>query len=618
MPETNIADEKPGMPWEEAAQHQERVKAKAAKQFLSIWHAHKDRRDTELKWGEEIEYLLVRLGDGEALPEFCAHKVLQRLGTETCVAAGDPTQCAGWRTEYGDFMVEGVTLPPFGSKLDDVLCIEPALAWRRQELQRVTSEVCGPDVRIVTLSGFPTLGECHEGALEASRWQSRRSLSALCPDEVTSPHPRYQAFTTLWKRKGCKVGAFVPREDILEEQRLSQDQRMQLPFRLHKEQLLGERDPVPGHIYLDCTAFGACQCCAQATFSTRCLEEARFLTDQFLVLAPLFLALTAATPFYRGRVAETDTRWEAFKATWDDRREEELATVPNSRVSANDLFISARLAEVEAEDAALNDVLLPVHATSQEQLLAAGVDPVLARHVAHLLVRDALCLYGHRLDVNDERDADHWEQLQGTNWGTVRFKPPLCASSGSKIGWRVEFRSPEVQPTDFENAAIVGVIRLLAEVIVEERLDLAIPISLCNENEQESGRRAAASSGLFWFRPQASDGSGHGAAGAPRRQRLVEILSAEGSGLFTRCRAWLAGQQASGACSPAAVARLERYMELFERRAAGQAPTPAGLFRARLACHPQYRGDGVLPAAFVRELCVFAAEASGGEAQGPA
>ena len=37
----------------------------------------------------------------------------------------------------------------------------------------------------------------------------------------------------------------------------------------------------------------------------------------------------------------------------------------------------------------------------------------------------------------DEDDMDHFENIQSTNWQTMRFKPP---PPGDKIGWRVEFR----------------------------------------------------------------------------------------------------------------------------------------------------------------------------------
>jgi glutamate--cysteine ligase catalytic subunit len=51
------------------------------------------------------------------------------------------------------------------------------------------------------------------------------------------------------------------------------------------------------------------------------------------------------------------------------------------------------------------------------------------------------------------QDNDHFENINSTNWRTVRFKlPPAPAKNQHNIKWRVEFRSMEVSLTDFENA----------------------------------------------------------------------------------------------------------------------------------------------------------------------
>jgi glutamate--cysteine ligase catalytic subunit len=67
-----------------------------------------------------------------------------------------------------------------------------------------------------------------------------------------------------------------------------------------------------------------------------------------------------------------------------------------------------------------------------------------------------------------------WQNIQSTNWQTIRFKPP---PPNSPIGWRVEFRSMEVQMTDFENAAFAVFIVLLSRAILAFSLNFYIPIS---------------------------------------------------------------------------------------------------------------------------------------------
>lgn len=66
------------------------------------------------------------------------------------------------------------------------------------------------------------------------------------------------------------------------------------------------------------------------------------------------------------------------------------------------------------------------------------------------------------------------QNIQSTNWQTMRFKPP---PPNSPIGWRVEFRPCEVQLTDFENAAIVCFVVLLTRAILSYQLNFIIPIS---------------------------------------------------------------------------------------------------------------------------------------------
>ena len=38
-----------------------------------------------------------------------------------------------------------------------------------------------------------------------------------------------------------------------------------------------------------------------------------------------------------------------------------------------------------------------------------GVDEILADHIAHLFIRDPISLFAEKLDLNDEKDTDHFE-----------------------------------------------------------------------------------------------------------------------------------------------------------------------------------------------------------------
>ena len=57
--------------------------------------------------------------------------------------------------------------------------------------------------------------------------------------------------------------------------------------------------------------------------------------------------------------------------------------------------------------------------------------------------------------------------------------------ANSSIGWRIEFRTMDLQFTDFENAAYVVFIVLLTRIILTYKLNLLIPISKVDENMKE-------------------------------------------------------------------------------------------------------------------------------------
>lgn len=83
-------------------------------------------------------------------------------------------------------------------------------------------------------------------------------------------------------------------------------------------------------------------------------------------------------------------------------------------------------------------------------------------------------IFGERIHIPDSTETDHFENIQSTNWQTVRWKPP---PPDSGIGWRVEFRSMEAQLTDFENAAFTVITVLISRVLLAFRLNLYVPLS---------------------------------------------------------------------------------------------------------------------------------------------
>ena len=79
----------------------------------------------------------------------------------------------------------------------------------------------------------------------------------------------------------------------------------------------------------------------------------------------------------------------------------------------------------------------------------------------------------------------------------MRFKPP--PSHDSKIGWRVEFRTMDIQMTDFENTCLIVLLGLIVNVINRYDVDFIIPITLADENMRRAHYRDAILNQKFWF-----------------------------------------------------------------------------------------------------------------------
>uniref|UniRef100_A0A914R3Z4 Glutamate--cysteine ligase n=1 Tax=Parascaris equorum TaxID=6256 RepID=A0A914R3Z4_PAREQ len=68
------------------------------------------------------------------------------------------------------------------------------------------------------------------------------------------------------------------------------------------------------HIYMDHMGFGMGCCCLQVTFQAVNVDEARWLYDQLTPITPVLLALSAATPIFRSRLSDRDSRWDIISA----------------------------------------------------------------------------------------------------------------------------------------------------------------------------------------------------------------------------------------------------------------------------------------------------------------
>lgn len=201
-----------------------------------------------------------------------------------------------------------------------------------------------------------------------------------------------------------------------------------------------------------------------------------------------------------------------------------------------------------------------------------------------------------------------------------------------------------MQLTDFENAAFTAFIVLLTRVILTFDLNLYIPLSRVDANMQRAHSRNAAAKGKFFFRrhmaplEEGDDGFGisyssmfarvaNGDSSPPSRSStlsdddevdgvsrhrrvapcapgsdeensyeemtMAEIMTGKGDyfpGLIPLVKAYVDYIN----CDPITLERITKYLDLIEKRAAGELVTPATWIRNFIRSHEAYKGDSVV------------------------
>ncbi|KAF5351769.1 hypothetical protein D9756_007617 [Leucocoprinus leucothites] len=628
--------------WDDAKKYADHVRNHGITQFLHIWDRLKDRHGDELLWGDELEYMVISFDDQQKNAKLSLRQteILEKLNAivdDICADCPENVSVPKFHPEYGRYMLESTPGSPYTGSIPDLLSVESNMRYRRTLARKHLK----PNEVPLTFTSFPRLGvpgQFTEPGYDPMNAVSSHSL--FLPEQITNPHARFPTLTAnIRTRRGSKVAINLP---------VFFDEKTPKPFidpTIPWDRNIYPEDPeakngaaLPDHVYLDAMGFGMGCCCLQLTFQACNVADARRLYDGLIPIGPILLALTAASPAWRGYLTDVDCRWNVIAGSVDDRTDEERGLkelknnrfrIPKSRYDSVDLYLSPEWMNRPE----YNDTEVPFDTEIYDRLRKHGLDELLSKHIAHLFIRDPLVVFSETIDQDDASSSDHFENIQSTNWQTLRFKPPPPNSS---IGWRVEFRSMEVQLTDFENAAFSIFVVLLSRAILYFNLNFYVPISKVDENMQRAQKRDAARSGKFYFRKDVypSDRSATNSVASfysgrsspldgsiPKQKKLLncftppgppvngelkvpikdeyeemtmdEIINGKGEnfpGLLRLVSAYLDTLE----IEPEALAKIEQYLDLVRRRANGSLETTATWIRNFVRSHPRYEFDSVI------------------------
>jgi glutamate--cysteine ligase catalytic subunit len=542
-------------------------------------------------------------------------------------------------------MLEATPGKPWGIGFKDLLSVEDDMKRRRKIARRHMKANQCP----VTLTTFPRLGT--KGDFTTPYYPPSGPIlrSQFVPDEIAYPHIRFPTLAAnIRSRRGRKVELNVPIFKDANTPRPFKDPTVDYDLRNWPEDDDVRNGAVKDNcVYMDAMAFGMGSCCLQITFQAKNITEGRKLYDQLSPLGPIMLAMTAATPIYKGFLVDTDVRWNQISCAVDDRTAEELGEkplrndrwrIPKSRYASNSTYV--------AQDPRLRpdymDPNLVVNEPLKRKLVAGGMDDLLATHFAHLFIRDPIVVFAEDLKELDLEGSNHFENIQSTNWQHIRFKPP---PPDADIGWRVEFRSMEIQMTDFENAAFSIFIVLITRAILSYDLNFYMPIPRTTENMETAHTRDAVLNSKFWFRKDPLP-HGHSRSGTsidslsgtisgysmpdPRsrppsplgpvedeytQMSINEIVNGQPDGfpgLVPLVESYLndVNVDVETQCE------LARYLGLIRKRANGKLWTGSKWLREFVRTHPEYQGDSVVSEKMTYDLIKTVEEVTASEGKG--
>ncbi len=623
----------PPVPFAVLQKIKEYVKKHGVLQFITLFQRFRNKLIPAVdshKWGDETEHHLVYFDQ-------TTHEAKLMVNAGEFIAPFNESKgnvITHLQPEYGAWMLEAIPAEPF-SELDMATLAPLDGHFRRRRI--AISQFLAPfgQFSLSNVSSYPLLGvgdyaiampQLHEelaklsppaspgpvaeeakAKLQAPEGEKHLSLttadnlystSLFTFDAAINSHPRFPTLSQhIRERRGEKVCIKVP---------LFMDSATVIPAHPTPE------EPFPGFVYMDSMAFGMGCCCLQLTYLAQCMDHARYLHDQLLPLAPILAALSASAPIFRGRLTDADLRFNAIAQSVDDRTAEERNPasphfISRSRYSHNDHYVSRHASVMSHHNDAPTLKVNPEHVS---MLREAGADERLAYHIAALFVRDPLVVFQEGIELDDQAVTAHFENLQSTNWNSLRFKPPPGVNSD--IGWRVEFRPMDIQLTDYENGALSALVGLLVKLLTKFDVNFMIPISLGDENMERAHTRDAIHRVKFYFRKNivdeadysknALEKTGFLASSLERpptkeeveEMTLAEILTGKPvsgyKGIFPLLEEIISAEPGSEANKE----KVRDYLRFLEGRARGVYRTGAKYIRDFVAAHPDYKRDSVV------------------------
>lgn len=607
--------------WEETEKKTSLMKSRGIDHFIRIYAENSSSKTREFLWGEEIEQNIIVKVDGNWI----------LLVGSDCLLGLPSSNGTILHPEYAGYMLETTPDAPYKPGFMEIGEVEKNLEKRRKKILKIVRETFGGDASVLYLPCFPLLGtplafgtgtgsevdwvekweknfaerkkpesieeEDSTADLTESRVEGQSALKRVLrraaeplfnttqsrhfPDFAIASHKRFSGFTKNIKRRKNREKEYeIPLAKI--EKETATD-------RPSKNTIQADKNVPPAVI--DSMGQGMGCCCLQVTMQSESLKEARIIYDNIGAICPLLLFLTMGTPYADGKLIETSSRWKILGAAVDCRKASE-AHIKKSRYSSIDLYVSEFPDQL---DSVYNDISPPLEKTVLDKLISGGVDRAMARHIASLYIRDPILYY------SDSTPEDDFENIQSSNWRSMRIKPPKSKSPEnpevSKGPWLVEVRPMEIQPTSFENTAYSVFVILFSRMVLSLDTNFYLPISKVDENFEFADKPGNNPSSLqeyltaesnqeFWYRENIFDKN----PPIIKKGTVEKIFTGDSNyiGILGAIEKYLKEY------APSQVKPVLPYLEFIKERVTKKKISLSSYIRKFISSHPEYKGDSVI------------------------
>jgi len=620
--------------WEETQKKSAEVKKRGAEYFSDVYANVHPSKIFGFLWGEELEQNLVIEEQGNWVLLPASDLVLQELKNETDGI---------YNIEYARYMIETTPSVPYEPRFSAFAKVEQGMEIRRKTVEKALESLFKEKkASVLSLPCFPLLGDLFafgtngksahawsrewSEAYEANEKESAEEKDGKTDgDKKVTDRTEKDVITKTSKQTEDKTGEKEDKKDSALSkycQRLvpsfkitrsrhfpdfaitwhrrfhdfTKNIRLRKGAPLHFEILPAKIEKEGGawnkgasSVVIDSMGQGMGCCCLQLTMQSESLDEARFLYDSIGAICPLLLFLTMGTAAVSGTLTESSTRWDIVAASVDCRKEEE-SFIKKSRYSSIDLYVSDMPEELYS---IYNDINPYLEKNVLDILISRGVDKAMAHHIASLYIRDPILCY------EDSSGRDDFENIQSSNWRSMRLKPPKekIGGEGAPGAWLVEVRPMEIQPTSFENTAYLVFVVMFSRMVLSLNTVFYLPISKVDENFRAANSPSNVPKSLarwmgfersqkFWYRENIFE------SGPPviKYGTVEEIFLGTGSycgilGAIERYLSEYAGKSQL---------EVEPYLQFIRDRVTGRKTSVATYVRKFVSKHPEYKGDSVI------------------------